>query len=130
VDFGFWVSVSIFPFVVKGVNMVKCPDEIGAGCAAPDCDGMILVGEFVELFVEVGVKMRIGNKNTDGSGQHLDGFKEDFVDMFIHHFFGGFGGVDGEDEQIHYVDGVCVCVSDYCFYILGIKTFQFPKIFL
>lgn len=60
------MSVSIFPFVVKGVNMVKCPDEIGAGCTAPDCDGMILVGEFVELFVEVGVKMRIRNKNADG----------------------------------------------------------------
>jgi len=24
------------------------------------------VGEFVELFVEVGVKMRIGNKDADG----------------------------------------------------------------
>jgi hypothetical protein len=22
---------------------------------------------------------------------------------------------------------VCVCVSDYCFYFLRIKTFQFPK---
>lgn len=60
------MSVSIFPFVVKGVNMVKCPDEIGAGCTAPDCHWMILVGEFVELFVEVGVKMRIGNKDADG----------------------------------------------------------------
>ena len=35
--------------------------------------------------------------------------------MFIHHFFGGFGGVGREDEQIHlgggwlmlYVDAVC-----------------------
>ena len=92
------MSVSIFPFVVKGVNMVKCPDEIGAGCAAPDCDGMILVGEFVKLFVEVGVEMRIGDENADGRGEHLDGFKEDFVDMFIHHFFSGFGGVEREDE--------------------------------
>ena len=97
-DFGFWVSVSIFPFVVKGVNMVKCPDEIGAGCAAPDCDGMILVSEFVKLFIEVGIEMRIGDENADGRREHLDGFKEDFVDMFIHHFFGGFGGVDREDE--------------------------------
>ena len=97
-DFGFWVSVSIFPFVVKGVDMIKRPDEIGAGCAAPDCDGVILVGEFVKLFVQVGVEMRIGDENADGRGEHLDGFKEDFVDMFIHHFFGGFGGVDGEDE--------------------------------
>ena len=60
------MSVSIFPLSVMGIDMVKCPDEIGAGCAAPDCDGMILVGEFVELFVEVGVKMRIGNKDADG----------------------------------------------------------------
>ena len=97
-DFRVGMSVSIFPFVVKGINMVKRPDEIRAGCAAPDCDGVILVGEFVELFVQVGVEMRIGNKDTDGRGEHLDGFKEDFVDMFIHHFFGGFGRVDREDE--------------------------------
>ena len=66
VDFGIGMSVSIFPFGVKGVDMVKCPDEIRTRCAAPDCDGVILVGEFVELFVKVGVKMRIGNKNADG----------------------------------------------------------------
>ena len=97
-DFGVGVSVSVFPFGVKGVDMVKRPDEIRAGCAAPDCDGMILVGEFVKLFVEVGVEMRIGDENADGRGEHLDGFKEDFVDMFIHHFFSGFGGVEREDE--------------------------------
>jgi len=92
------MSVSIFPFVVKGVNMIKRPDEIRAGCAAPDCDGVILVGKFVKLFIQIGIKMRIGDENADGRGEHLDGFKEDFVDMFIHHFFGGFGGIDGEDE--------------------------------
>lgn len=97
-DFGVGMSISIFPFVVKGVDMIKRPDEIGAGCAAPDCDGVILVGEFVELFVEIGVEMRIGNKDADGRGEHLDSFKEDFVDMFIHHFFGSFGGVEREDE--------------------------------
>lgn len=67
-DSGCWVSVSIFPFGVKGVDMIKCPDEIRTGCAAPDCDGMILMGEFVELFVEVGVKMRVRDENTDGRG--------------------------------------------------------------
>jgi len=61
------VGVSIFPFGVKGVDMIKRPDEIRAGCAAPDCHGVILVGEFVKLFVQVGVEMRIGNKDSDGS---------------------------------------------------------------
>ena len=75
VDFGFGMIVSIFPFVVKGVDMVKRPDEIGAGCAAPYCDGVIFVGEFVELFVEIGVKMRVRNKNANGRGEHLYGFK-------------------------------------------------------
>lgn len=67
-DSGCWVSVSIFPFGVKGVDMIKCPDEIGTGCAAPYRDWMILMGEFVELFVEVGVKMRVRDENTDGCG--------------------------------------------------------------
>jgi hypothetical protein len=50
--------------------------------------------------------------------------------MFIHHFFGGFGGVDGEDEQIHYVDGVCVCVCPITASIFwGLKRFNFPKYF-
>ena len=97
-DFRLGVTIAVFPFGVKCVGEVKRPDEIRAGCAAPDCDGMILVGEFVKLFVEVGVEMRIGDENADGRGEHLDGFKEDFVDMFIHHFFSGFGGVEREDE--------------------------------
>jgi hypothetical protein len=29
---------------------------------------MILVGEFVELFVEVWVEMGVGDENTDGRG--------------------------------------------------------------
>ena len=32
---------------VKGVGEVKCPDEIRAGCAAPDGHGMVLVCELV-----------------------------------------------------------------------------------
>ena len=67
-DFCVGVGVSVFPFGVKGVDMVKRPDEIGTGCAAPYRHGMILVGEFVKLFVEVGVEMRVGDKNTDGRG--------------------------------------------------------------
>ena len=90
-DFGFCVSVSILPFGVKGVDMVKRPDEIGAGCAAPDCDGVILVGELVD---RVGDGFgEFGFKDAYGRGKHLDGFKKDFVDMFIHHCFCGFGGV-------------------------------------
>ena len=67
-DFGRWVSVSIFPFGVKGVDMVKCPYEIGTGCAAPYRDGMILMSEFVELFVEVWVEMGVRDENADGRG--------------------------------------------------------------
>jgi hypothetical protein len=79
------------------------------------------VGEFVELFVKVRIKMRVGNKDADGSGQHLDGFKKNFVDMFIHHFFGGFGGVDGEDEQIHYVDNMRFLFTTYYQIIVSIS---------
>jgi hypothetical protein len=92
-NFGFWVGVSISPFSVKGVDMVKRPDEISAGCAAPDCDRVILVDKFVKLFIKVRVKVGVRDKNTDGRAQHLYGFKEDFVDMFIHHFFSSFGGI-------------------------------------
>ena len=67
-DFGVGVGVSVFPFGVKGVDMVKRPDEIRAGCAAPYCDRMILVGEFVKLFIEVGVEMRVRDENADGRG--------------------------------------------------------------
>jgi len=47
VDFRLGVTIAVFPFGVKGVGEVKCPDEIRAGCAAPDCHGMVLVCEFV-----------------------------------------------------------------------------------
>ena len=67
-DFGCRVSVSILPFGVKGVDMVKRPDEIGAGCATPYSYRMILVGEFVQLFVKVGVEMRVRDENTDSRG--------------------------------------------------------------
>ncbi len=46
-DFRLGVTIAVFPFGVKGVGEVKCPDEIRAGCAAPDGHGMVLVCEFV-----------------------------------------------------------------------------------
>ena len=47
-DFRLGVTIAVFPFGVKGVGEVKCPDEICAGCAAPDCHGMVLVRELVD----------------------------------------------------------------------------------
>ena len=47
-DFRLGVTIAVFPFGVKGVDEVKCPDEIRTGCAAPDSDGMVLVSEFVD----------------------------------------------------------------------------------
>ena len=47
-DFRLGVTIAVFPFGVKGVDEVKCPDEICAGCAAPDCHGMVLVRELVD----------------------------------------------------------------------------------
>ena len=67
-DFGVGVGVSVFPFGVKGVDMVKRQVEIRAGCATPYCHRMILVGEFLKLFIEVGVEMRVRDENADGRG--------------------------------------------------------------
>jgi hypothetical protein len=86
VDFRFVVTIAVFPFGVKGVDQVKRPDEIRAGCAAPDCHGMILVGEFVDrvrdTFGEFGIK------DAHCRAEHLNRLKQDFVHMFVHHFFG------------------------------------------
>jgi hypothetical protein len=76
---------------MKSVDQIKRPDEIRARCAAPDCDRMIPMGEFVE-----GVRdwfREFGLKDAHCRTKHLDSLKQDFVDMFVHHFFGGSGGV-------------------------------------
>lgn len=98
-DFVFRVVVAIFPFRVKCIHEVKCPNEICTRCAAPNCNRMILVCEFVE---GVGDRFgEIGIQDSHGCAKHLDGFEENFVHMFIHHFFGGSGRIEGKDEKIH-----------------------------
>ena len=98
-DFRFGVTISVFPFGVKCIDQVKCPDEIRAGCAAPDCHGMILVCEFVEGVGDRFWELRI--KDAQCCAEHLDSLEQNFVDMFVHHFFGGFGGIKRKNEQVH-----------------------------
>ena len=98
-NFRFGVAIPVFPLGMKRVDKIKRPDEIRAGCAAPDCDRMILVSEFVE-----GVRdsfREFGFKYAHCRTKHLDSLKQDFVDMFIHHFFGGSSGIKRKDKQIH-----------------------------
>jgi hypothetical protein len=88
---------------MKCINEIKCPDEIRAGCAAPDCHGVILVGEFVK---GIGDMFReIGFKDAHGRAEHLDSLEQDFVYMLVHHFFGGSSGIKRKDEQIHCLMG-------------------------
>lgn len=69
-DFCFRVAIAVFPFGMKCVHEIKCPYEIRAGCSAPDCYGVILVGEFVE---GVGNGFReIGFKDAHRRAEHLD----------------------------------------------------------
>jgi hypothetical protein len=54
---------------------------------------------FVREFVQVGHGFRVfGVQNSFRGTKHLDGFKEDFADMFVHHEFGNFLLDEGENK--------------------------------
>ena len=47
----FGVAVPEPPFRMQRVNEIEGPDEIRAGCSAPNGHGMVFVRQFVKLFV-------------------------------------------------------------------------------
>ena len=86
--FCFRVSVSVFPLLVHLVNEVKCPNEIGTGCPAPDGYRMIQMHQLVKLLVFWGVRVN----HAFGSAQHLHRLQDDFGNVFVHHCFRNFLG--------------------------------------
>jgi hypothetical protein len=77
---------------VHFVNKVERPDKVFARRSAPNGDGVIFVSEFVERRIGFLV---VWKKNASTRTEHLDSFKQNFDDVFVHHKLCNFFGKEG-----------------------------------
>jgi hypothetical protein len=91
----FVVFVSVLPFSVQTIDQLQSPYKIFLRRAAPNSDGMVLVGEPINAIVDSWLQ------HVEGRAQHLYGFQQYFAYMFVDHRLCNFLMDQRKDKEVH-----------------------------